>query len=255
MCSIIGFKKNDEIIVGRNFDFIQNGGKIHFIPRNRSYGVNTYGICILEQMGEDMPYEGINEHGLFVGMAAVVNSRGSKTDLFYMNDLGLIKFILERAKTTEEALTILKTFKINYMEDEYYPKIHYFIVDKTGELGIYEADEFEEISNLDICGWKSITNYSLNKPIECDRMDIIKSEFQSKKILDDDFTIKLLGKLKMDNSVWSTIYNISNNTMQLFIEKDIQHSFTFNINDEINKGVCTIDIGKLKLRNSYLFGE
>ena len=117
MCTIIGMKNNrGETLIGRNFDFIQHGGKIHFIPPTRSYGLKTYGVCLIEQMGLDRPYEGINEEGLFIGMNAVEDSKIKSKNNISMNDMGLIKFVLERTKSVENALKLVKKFNIDYMQ-------------------------------------------------------------------------------------------------------------------------------------------
>ena len=66
MCTIFVKRIGDGVVVGRNFDWIQKGGTMHFLPSYRSYGCQTSSICILEQMGVDRPYEGFNSHGVFI---------------------------------------------------------------------------------------------------------------------------------------------------------------------------------------------
>ena len=58
MCSIFSRILNEQIIVGRNFDWIQLGGNVHFVPPMRQYGLMSYSLFLIEQFGSDRPLEG-----------------------------------------------------------------------------------------------------------------------------------------------------------------------------------------------------
>ncbi len=249
MCSIFGIKINkNDLIVGRNFDWSQLGGKIHFIPPYSSYGIMTYGICLIEQIGIDRPYEGINEKGLFVGMAAVENSQIHKSKFIYMNNLGLIKFILERAGTVEEALSIAKKFKLYYMQDEGYPKVHYFFADVEGNVAIYEEDEYESKDQLNEGEWKAITNFSLNNVLPCARFEKISEDLSDKKVVDLRSAAELLSQVKQDSTVYSSVYNLSRRELVVYVERDFNNGYSFNLAEELKKGNHCIDFGSLKIR-------
>ena len=96
----------------------QKCGTIHFIPPKRVYGSMSHGICLIEQLGTDRPFDGINDKGLFIGIAGlpdnisrISNKRNSKLKI---NDLGIVKYVLERVSSVREALSIFKSSKIEH---------------------------------------------------------------------------------------------------------------------------------------------
>ena len=80
MCTIFAKREKEGLIIGRSFDWVQLGGNINFVPSYRSYGTRTIGTCFIEQLGEDKPYEGINEKGLLVAVVALPTIREEKRD-------------------------------------------------------------------------------------------------------------------------------------------------------------------------------
>src|SRR5699024_6845981 len=110
------------------FDWLQFGGNIYFVPPYRSYGSMTLGICYIEQLGYDKPYEGINEKGLFGGIMALPTSAKDEEEpgSLRMAAQGLLKFILERATTVDEALYISNKIKLDFGVKLGVPKVQYF---------------------------------------------------------------------------------------------------------------------------------
>lgn len=252
MCSIFGVKVNEnDLIVGRNFDWILHGGIIHFKTPYSSYGINTLGFCMIEQMGEDRPYEGINEKGLFVGMAAVVNSKINECDFEFMNDLGIMRFVLERASNVEQAIQVIKSFRLNYMQDQKYPKVHYFFADSSGTIALYEEDENESYKKLNKGEWSAITNFSTKYLLPCDRYDKIAEYLSAGRVFDLDSASKLLEcVIQPQSTIWSSVYDLSLKKFSIYVEQDYINKYTFALNEELLKGNHSIDFGTLKLRNS-----
>lgn len=247
MCTIFSYKTEEEkLIIGRNFDWFGKGGRIHIQPPSRSYGLKTNGIIFIEQMGDDRPYDGMNDKGLFVGMAALMNTE-IKDGFKDMNDLGLIKYILERATTAQEALDIAKRHKLDYMQDAFYPKVHYMFVDKNSNVIIYEEDKFEKHVNLNINEGEVITNFAYYNMLPCDRNDKVKEHFKN-GISDENQAKLILEEVKQESStVYSAIYNLELGFIRLWIEQDYKYEHRFNISD-IEKGEDVIDFGELRLR-------
>ena len=174
MCTLFSYKTEDnKLIIGRNFDWFDMGGRVHIQSANRSYGLKTNGIIYIEQMGDDRPYDGMNDKGLFVGMAAVMNTE-IKDGFKDMDSLGLVKYILERATNVEQALEIAKSHKLYYMEDKHYPKLHYMFVDKNSNVVIYEEDKIEKCVKLNANEGEVITNFACYNMLPCDRNEKVK---------------------------------------------------------------------------------
>ncbi len=245
MCTILAYKnKDDKTIIGRNFDWIQTGGSVHFVPPARSYGIETSGMVLFEQMGEYMPYDGINDKGLFVGMAAVVDS-DIKPGFKDMNDLGLIRFILERASTAEEALYIAKKQDIYYLEDRGYPKVHYMFADKDNNLIIYEEYRGEKKVQLDNDAVEVITNNSCFGNNPCERKEKVRESFENN--FPNISTRQLLEEVKQEElTVYSMEYDLSERSIKVWIEQDFENEHLFNVKD-VEKGKKSLDFGTLKL--------
>jgi penicillin V acylase-like amidase (Ntn superfamily) len=250
-CSIFAVKNNNNaVFVGRNFDWIGQGGQIHFFPSTRVYGTATKGFCIIEQMGVDRPYEGMNTEGLFVAMAAVI-SQPEKTNrdktTFEMNDLGLLRFILERASSSGEALLIAEKFKLDYMAEKGYPKVHYLFADAQGNVALYEEGVNSSLKKLDKTEWEAITNFSLAKRQKCNRYDRIKLVLESKYVGNAEQAKNLLTQVRQNTTVWSGVYDLSKKEFDICIEQDYNHTYTFNLEKELRMGYHSIDFAELKL--------
>jgi hypothetical protein len=250
-CSIFTVKNNNNaVFVGRNFDWIGQGGQIHFFPSTRVYGTATKGFCIIEQMGADRPYEGMNTEGLFVAMAAVLSKR-EKTKrgrtTFEMNDLGLIRFILERASSAGEALLMAEKFKLDYMAEKGYPKVHYLFADAQGNVALYEEEVNSSVKKLGKTEWEAITNFSAGNKPKCDRYDKIKLVLESKYVGNAEQAKNLLAQVRQNTTVWSGVYDLSKKEFGICIEQDYNHTYMFNLAEELTTGYHSIDFAELKL--------
>lgn len=254
MCTIFSYKTEDgKIIIGRNFDWIQRGGRVHIKPPSRAYGLKINGTIVIEQIGEDRPYDGMNDKGLFVGMAAVCNSE-IKSGFKDMNNLGLIKYILERASTAEEALYIAKKHDLYYMDDLGYPKVHYMFADKNSNVVIYEEGKIEKCIRLGINEGEVITNFAYYDMLPCDRNDKVKKHFNN-KIKDHIEVRNILEEVQQEEvpeyssvaTIYSAIYDLEEGFLKLWVEKDYTHEHRFYI-DEVKKGENSVDFGELRLR-------
>ena len=201
-------------------------------------------------MGADRPYEGMNTEGLFVAMAPVFSqpektNRGKTT--FEMNDLGLIRFILERASSSGEALLIAEKFKLDYMAQKGYPKVHYLFADAQGNVAFYEEGVNSSIKKLDKTDWEAITNFSLAKRQKCNRYNRIKMVLESKYVGNAEQAKNLLTQIRQNTTVWSGVYDLSKQEFDICIEQDYNHTYTFNLKKELRAGYHSISFCELKL--------
>jgi len=127
--------KKGHILVGRNFDNDRDEGKIWFItPRD-----GLHGMVILEQLGTNMPYEGMNDAGLFIGISAVPNTMPPLSPFKPIRiSLEMVKIVLERAKTVDEVLNIFPKYYVVFGKFLGNPMLRYMIVDKEGNSAILE---------------------------------------------------------------------------------------------------------------------
>lgn len=260
MCTIFVTKLNKKkIIVGRNFDWLQLGGKIHFNPASTIYGTRTLGFCMIEQEGDQLPYEGLNEKGLFVGMTAIHKKLKKNNANFKatINDLGLIRFILERASNVDQALKIAKQFKIDYRQKEHFPPVHYLFADAQGNVSIYEEDTYEFCKKFHNKEWKVITNFSLTKKTRCKRYKIVANKLSNNYVSGMDSAMKLLYLVKQElknefKTVYSVVFDLISKNINLSIEQNYHTIYQFNLQKELRKGKHFLDFGKLKLQHKKI---
>jgi penicillin V acylase-like amidase (Ntn superfamily) len=70
-CTVFDTKNDkNEILVGRNFDWSKDNGQINFISASK----NSNGMLIISLNNPNMPYEGMNDKGLFIAISAVPNT-------------------------------------------------------------------------------------------------------------------------------------------------------------------------------------
>jgi len=137
-CTIISTKSdNSNILVGRNFDWPGKSGKISFFKK----ADNKYAHMTIHQIGKSMPFEGINEKGLFIGQAASISKAAKAPFSFFKPitpSLTMMKIILEECQTVEEAIKKFDNYTISFGTLFGFPMIHYMIADKSGDSVIIE---------------------------------------------------------------------------------------------------------------------
>ena len=251
MCSIFTRILKGQIIVGRNFDWIQLGGNLHFIPPTRLYGLTTYGLCLIEQLGCDRPFEGINSQGLFIGMAGIHTddfpARQHDNYPLQLDEFGAIRFVLERASTTQEAMAILDQVDIVDHGVEPHIRLQYLIVDQQGEVCIIAGQEKTPLMKLDAIPFAAITNFplSLSGAILCDRF--VRLQHDLPTLTDANEAIALIEAVSQQSTVYSCLYSLTQKTFSLWIERAFQTSLRFSLNQETAQGHQFYNFGQLKL--------
>lgn len=251
MCSIFARIVNGQIIVGRNFDWIQLGGNLHFVPPSRLYGLTTYGLSLIEQFGSDRPLEGLNSQGLFVGMTGVhaenFPPRKQEEYPIRLDEFGVIRFVLERASTTQQALAILDSVEIVPHEIEPYIRLQYFLIDRHGEFCIIAGREKTAIKKLDATTFATITNFplSLEDRVVCDRYAILQRDIP--QLINEREALALVEAVSTELTVYSCLYSLTQKTFRICTERDFQTIVNFSLEQEITRGYRFYNFGQLKL--------
>ena len=108
-----------------------------------------------------MPFDGLNEKGLAIGMAAVPESpTPSDPNNKSVGSLGVIRMILDHAASVEEALTIMSSVNILWNGG---PQLHYLIADASGRAALVEFVDSEMVVLYNTSLWHQATNFLLSK--------------------------------------------------------------------------------------------
>lgn len=209
-------------------------------------------LFLIEQMGSDKVYEGVNDKGVFIGCAAIPatpNSVLSSHYFLHIDELGAIRFVLERANSTQEAVTLFNAIHLQNSFLEYGIKLHFLIVDKDANVCVYQIEQNNLVKALDIKG-EAITNFSRYEKTDneaCWRYDAISENIHHIDTMPD--AMKLLKKIKQDITIWSSVFNLNSLQIWLCVEQDYSFKHKFVFQEELSKGYTFYDFGSLKLTN------
>jgi len=253
MCTLFAIQTGSTVIVGRNFDWIQRGGTLHFIPPTSSYGTQTFGLCLLEQMGAGEPFEGMNTQGLFIGLAAVPTHQVppfAPINRPRFNELGIIRYILERAATTEQALQLFHQFSLDYRLTSWNFHHHHLIVDAQGQVAVYEEGYPVEARGLPRSQWEAITNVGQGMDrLICSRYQAVATSLNQAEPTVET-AMQLLENVRQDElTVWSAVYKLKERTVGLCADGDYDFIHHWTLIDQLEQGYATFPFTQLKLKN------
>lgn len=132
-------------LYGRNFDWDNDPILVLFTDSSDGYAsittvdVKYLGITRDALTDQDrqrllsapyLPFDGMNEYGLVVGMMAVDADPPYDPGKVTIGSLAAIRLLLDYAKTVDEALNLIGQYNINF---EGGPGLHYLVSDRTGQ--------------------------------------------------------------------------------------------------------------------------
>ncbi len=221
-CTCFAFKDNDNIIFGRNSDFLVELEKLYtncLYNLDNSYAFNGNSTAFVEI--ED----GINEFGLAIGLTFIypkIRQAGFNAGM-------LVRYLLEKCKTTEETILKLKELPIASAQT-------LTIIDRTGDMAVVECNS-EQIEILKpnkeenfVIATNNFHSDKLKKYEHPDYIDDWKAEerykvaYNSLKENKSNFSLELAKDILSGkygfmcqydrktgaDTVWSVIYDIKN---------------------------------------------
>jgi choloylglycine hydrolase len=106
-----------------------------------------------------LPFDGMNERGLAVGMAA--DESGSATADPAKPTVGsvrILRLILDRAATVEEALTVMAGINLDFSGG---PPLHYLFADRSGASAVVEFQGGQLKIERGGPPWQALTNFRI----------------------------------------------------------------------------------------------
>lgn len=184
------------------------------------------------------PFDGMNERGLAVGMAAVPPGDmrpdpGKET----IGSLGVIREMLDHASNVDEALAILQSYNVDF---EGGPPIHYLIADSSGRSLLVEFYEGEMVIIPNETPWHLATNFlraSVGESAEgeCWRYDKISQRLtEAEGQLAAQDAMDLLADVSQEGTQWSVVYGMSTGDVNVVMGRqyDNVHSFSLSFAGE-----------------------
>jgi len=182
-----------------------------------------------------LPFDGMNEHGLAVGMAAVssgeMKSNPSKETI---GSLMVIRNMLDYARNVDEAVAILGSYNIDF---EGGPVIRYLIADPSGQVALVEFYQGEMIVIPNKEPWHQATNFLRTGTGEspegrCWRYDRISERLSaSRGKLTAQGAMELLADVSQEETQWSIVYGISESGVNVVMGRTYGEVSTYQLGD------------------------
>ncbi len=180
-----------------------------------------------------LPFDGMNEKGLVVGMAAVpVEKMPYDSKNKTIDNLMVIREMLDHAGTVEEAINILGSYNIDMGS----VPIHYLIASSSGDAALVEFYQGELVVFRNETTWQVATNFLVastngNTQGQCWRYDRIS---QRLKELDgrisSEAAFDLLEQVSQDITQWSIVYHMTSGNLDIVMGRDYSRSaYTFHL--------------------------
>jgi hypothetical protein len=248
------------MLYGRNFDWRDSPALFLYTDPPDGYasvsmvdieylGFEGTGSSDLEQLSllerrrlleaPNIPFDGMNERGLVVGMAAVPpGDMVPNPNKEAIGSLGVIREILDRASNTDEAIAIIDGYNVDMGGG---PPLHYLISDATGQSALVEYYQGEMIVIPNISPWHRATNFLVSahdhEPTgACWRYDEIGRHLEEATGgITSHQAMELLQDVSQQNTQWSIVYGMSDGEVSVAMGGDYAsiHSFRLDIAHEV----------------------
>ena len=255
-CSLFAALGNaDAMVYGRNFDWEHSPAVLLFTTPPDGYAsVSLVDIAYLgftaaeardlTKLSADerhplldapyLPFDGMNEYGLTIGMAAIPESPmprdpAKKT----IGSLGIIREMLDHARTVDEAITVMENHNVDMGDG---PAIHYLIADAAGKAVLVEFYKGEMVVIPNERAWHQATNFLLSAVADsspegnCWRYDKITARLSLVEgRLSTADALALLSDVSQSNTQWSVVYGISTGEISIAMGRNYDTVHTFHL--------------------------
>jgi len=252
-CSLFAALGSADKFYGRNFDWVNSPALLLFThPTNGYASVSMVDLAYLgfgdkvNQLDElpldqrlplldapTLPFDGMNERGLVVGMAAVPDGNvrpdpGKET----IDSLQVMRKMLDQSSTVDEAVAVLQQYNIEWGSG---PPLHYLIADRSGQSALVEFYQGKiQIIHTDR-PWHLATNFLVSSVGEstagqCPRYDKIDQRLSTTAgSLDSGEALRLLRDVSQTNTQWSIVYGMSTGEVTVTMGREYSRTHTFQL--------------------------
>jgi hypothetical protein len=209
-----------------------------FLGINPEIAVNLMDLPVEQQMdllsAPSMPFDGLNEYGLAVGMAAVpdlyLDDASYDPTRPTIGSIGIIRQVLDHARNVEEALEIFGQYNIDFSGG---PPIHYLLADRTGEAILIEFIQGEMKTLTNEWPWHLATNHlrtTAQGDGGCWRYHTISDRLTSLGgQMNTQAAMQLLSEVRQGQTQWSVVYDMSSGEIHVVLGGNYEREYTYHL--------------------------
>lgn len=176
-----------------------------------------------------LPFDGMNEKGLFIGMAAVPpgNMRPNPSRPT-VDSLVILRLVLDQAASVDEAISIFEQYNVEIGGG---PPLHYLVADATGKAAVieYAGSEMRFFPNQE--PWHAATNFLLAEPEPCGRYALLQDRLsESRGKMDPQAAMRLLENVSQGGDYatqWSVVYELDARRVTVVMGRQYKQTYTF----------------------------
>ncbi|HET6548383.1 MAG TPA: linear amide C-N hydrolase [Solirubrobacter sp.] len=212
-------------VLGRNFDWGRHPALVlHHHPPGAFRSVSMVDMAYLDgdpTRAPRIPFDGMNERGVGVAMAAVPAARapaGPRTT----GSLGVMRLVLDRAANVAEAVAIFRRTSVDFTGG---PALHYMVADATGASAVieYVAGRVRVLP-----GERVMTNFALSSHARPDRRYETAAAALRRGRLTASGALGLLRRVAQPITRWSAAYDLRARTLRVVMGRRYGRVLTFS---------------------------
>lgn len=239
-CSVFAAAEGSgQRVMGRNFDWGPNPAVLLFTRPPGAYA--SVAMVDISYLGYDrqktpltdpgalknapyLPFDGMNEHGLAVGMMAISHAEGGNDpQKVTLDELEMIRLMLDYARNVPEALQLIQGYNVDFGS----VPIHYLISDAAGNSAVIEYLDGKPVVLPNTAPWQVSTNFliSVEKPqganSSCSRYNQLSTTLaRTNGQLGNTHPMDLLKGVSQANTRWSVVYHLATGKVSLVMGRN-----------------------------------
>jgi hypothetical protein len=238
-----------DLLLGRNFDWFNRPTLLLFTDPPAGYAsaslvdISYLGFGTEEPSWSErtrlldapyLPFDGINEYGLAVGMMAVPSAQaGHDPQRVTVDSLQAMRLLLDKARSVDEAISLLEQYNIDFEEG---PPLHYLVADRFGSSAVVEFIDGKTNILRNEQPWQVATNFLLSgfspdgAKGQCWRYARAYEALErAGGRLSQQEAMDLLRSISQDITMWSVVYNLSSGEISVAMGRQYDRVHHFRL--------------------------
>ncbi|OYU95982.1 MAG: hypothetical protein CFE21_06085 [Bacteroidetes bacterium B1(2017)] len=230
-CTTFVMKRGNELVFGRNLDWVSDNGVIVVNKRNTSktaivfapdkamQWTSKYGSVTFNQFGKEFPFGGMNEQGLVVEIMLAKASYPLPDERPALNELQWIQYQLDNSASIKDVIESDKLLRISKINQD----LHFLICDAAGKVAVIEFIDHKmkvykdqtlpyPVLENDVYA-RSLSNIKSNTSCRFTKAAHLVQNFTpSNPTPIVDYSFRILDEVMLRGS-WSIVYDITNRSI------------------------------------------